>query len=245
MLNLRCVLDHPVANEPEDYFQYNHRRECRQETGQTGPSQSPAEPAVGRVQHRSQKQSQHQGRRKRPGNPQQDKKKGSQQEAENGLLFSLRHTQTSNTENYRLCRNNLVAKPLLRGGFHSLLDCSQATLERRTGFAHSNFAHNTSFQSRETGLLRRFHCDQIKAVLIRASRVSYADRQIKRTLKIVAGVHLFQSHRVNWIRWVSPAIDDLLHNSQSRFQSKIYFFPIERWRVRLPDARQDIPAAPG
>ena len=43
----------------------------------------------------------------------------------------------------------------------------------------------------------------------------------------MAGIKLFQRHRVGRIRGSAAAIDDLLHHPQRRLQAKIHFFPIE------------------
>ena len=88
--------------------------------------------------------------------------------------------------------------------------------------------------------LRCFHRDQIKTAFIRAGGISYADAQVESSLKVMAGIELFQRYRVGWIREGAPTISNLLHHPQGRPQPEINLFPIELGvRVRSVP-RQDI-----
>jgi hypothetical protein len=98
LVELHRVLDRSNEYERDGHLHHNDGRKCREKTGQRGPPQPAAEPAVGRVQHGRQHRRHNEGGGKRPGNPHYEQEKRCQQESEKDSLSLLWHMITSNEE---------------------------------------------------------------------------------------------------------------------------------------------------
>src|ERR1700730_2858860 len=121
---------------------------------------------------------------------------------------------------------NAIFELLFAFRFKLLLVHSENLLQRTACLVNRHLAHDAALESSKTRLLRTLDGDQIKPVPS-VGRVSDADREVERGFEVVAGVELFERHRVGRLIRRGTLIDNRLDDSQRRLETKIHFFPVE------------------